>query len=285
MKKDFPRGRKVFLLTNPDLNKQDMLFEDLRYVEDDDLDLKQEYNDEDAILEFVIENLCPPVETLKQLEDFLLERNSSSDNPIELFIKDASVIRFQNDLKSKFILSAIKQKNETKGMGTLKIKGSKIELINFTFCPKCKKAFSFKELKNEYLRPRTIIDKTRQSKASQNARVHCLNCKTWFLPALIISDGTPTQQIEFLCRSQTIDAIELYMAKKGKSVLRKNNVNKMTNNDGLKAIANDLDYEDLLEYPTLLVNLMQYTPFNLVMSFLQRKNLQTREPLCGVWYP
>jgi len=83
-----------------------------------------------------------------------------------------------------------------------------------------------------------------------DTRVYCKNCGSYFLPSLVISDGTPKNEVQFLCRVQTIDAVENYFAQKDIDVLTKK-TNNIVQKDRLRAIKNDVFIKDLDEKPTL----------------------------------
>jgi hypothetical protein len=249
-------------------------------------------------------------ESLREFEDYLLLRKPNDGN-YGIFDKDVTMCRMDSIKNSEEILADIEQKNEEEKMGNFKIPSTKIKLINFSLCPICKKVFSFKDLSNYYANPK--IDtryKNIKEQYRQDTRVYCNDCGTYFLPALIISDGTPQSEIQFLCRIQTMHAIEDYYDKKGVGVLSKNKrnilkkeiitttttqtnskniINKIFSEDRssktniITAIRNDVFIKDMEEKSTLITNLLQYTPVNLVMNIIDGSNFREKDVLFGVW--
>jgi hypothetical protein len=143
-------------------------------------------------------------------------------------------------------------------------------------------------LKDYYLNPKP--DNTFSNRAKQyrlDTRVFCSECNTYFLPALVISDGTPKNEVQFLCRAQTANAIEVFYRNKGKEVLsakKENILKKQANGKIIKAILNDVSLNQLSAKPTLISNLLQYTPANLALNLIDGSNLQKGEVLFGLWH-
>ena len=101
------------------------------------------------------------------------------------------------------------------------------------------------------------------------------------MPSLVIVDGTPKNEVQFLCRVQAVNEIEEhYLKKLNKSVLTKNHNNIITL-DGKRAIVNDTHINELNKKPALLSNLLQYTPAHLALSFMQGENIRRRDILYG----
>jgi len=120
--------------------------------------------------------------------------------------------------------------------------------------------------------------------ARNDTRVFCRDCKTWFLPALIIADKTPINETQFLCRNQTMDAVETYFIKKGKRVLTKNKNNILAYPaNGFNAVKNDVVLSDMAENPTLIANMLQYTPANLAINLIDESNVEKGDVLYGWW--
>jgi hypothetical protein len=124
--------------------------------------------------------------------------------------------------------------------------------------------------------------KNRARQYREDTRVYCGNCGTWFLPSLIISDGTPKNEVQFLCRVQTIDAVEKYFSQKNMMVLTKNKQN-IIQKGNIWAIKNDVFIKDLDEKPTLITNIVQYTPFNLMMNLIDGTNVAKGDLLFNEW--
>jgi hypothetical protein len=118
-----------------------------------------------------------------------------------------------------------------------------------------------------------------------DTRVECNGCGAWFLPALVIADGTPKNEVQFLCRNQTMNAVERYLlSEKGKTVLTGNRKNILVNpKTGLKAVRNDVTLKQLEAKPTLIVNLLQYTPAPLVINLIEGTSVEKGDVLYGFW--
>jgi ribosomal protein L32 len=188
-----------------------------------------------------------------------------------------------NTRNGEKLLADIAQKNREEGMGNYQIPHTNITLINYSVCPTCGAVFSFKDLRTYYSNPKAIpLFKKRQDQQRQDTRVCCSECGTYFLPALIISDGTPKNEVQFLCRMQTMEAIESFYMKQRKSVLSKS-TNNILKNDKRRAIRNDVLLEDLSAKPTLIANLLQYTPAPLALNLMDGSNVKKGDVLYGSW--
>ena len=222
-------------------------------------------------------------ENIEVFEEYLIKREFIPEKPYGIFDKDISVCRFFNSDKNENLLEDIKRKNEEQGYGNVNIPNTNITLINYSFCSNCGTIFSFKEITDYYINPRP--DQRYKSRAHQyreDTRVYCNNCGTYFLPSLIISDGTPKKEVQFLCRVQTIDAIEKYFSQKNISVLTKNK-NNIIEKGTLKGIKNDVFLKDLDEKPALITNMVQYTPFNYIMNLIDGTNVKKGDLLFNEW--
>jgi hypothetical protein len=87
-----------------------------------------------------------------------------------------------------------------------------------------------------------------------------------------------------LCRVQTIDAVETYFSRKNTRVLTKNAQN-IVRQDGLTGIKNDVYIKALDEKPTLITNIVQYTPFNFIMNLVDGTNVEKGDLLFNEWNP
>jgi len=223
-------------------------------------------------------------ESIEEFELYLTKREFKPEKPYGLFgSQDVSICRFYNSENNDNRLSDIMKKNEEQGMGNIKIPNTNITLINYSFCPKCGTIFSFKEVVDYYRNPRP--DAWYGNKANQfrnDTRVYCYNCDSYFLPSLIISDGTPRNEVQFLCRIQTINAVEGFMLSKNIKVLTKENKN-IVYKDKLRAIKNDVSIKDLEKKPTLITNMLQYTPYNLIMNLIDGTNIGKGDLLFDEW--
>jgi hypothetical protein len=221
--------------------------------------------------------------SIEAFEDYLTKRKFTPEKPYGLFDEDVAVCRFFDHGRNENLLEDIKRRNEEQGYGNIKIPNTNIMLINYSFCPNCKTIFSFEEVSDYYMNPKP--DQRYKSRAYQyreDTRVYCHNCGTYFLPSLIISDGTPKNEVQFLCRVQTIDAVEKYFALKNVGVLTKKRKNIIQKNN-FKAIKNDVFIKDLDSRPTLITNIIQYTPFNLIMNLIDGKNVEKGDLLFNEW--
>jgi hypothetical protein len=192
--------------------------------------------------------------------------------------------RFFDDKDSEKFLAKIRDKNKQEGMGAIVIPGTKIELINYSVCPQCKNIFSYQDLMNYYLNP--VFDKHFANQIEQyrtDTRVCCPKCKAWFLPALLIVDGTPKNETQFLCRVQTVHAIEAYLEGKNIIALTRDK-NALIKSDKKRAIINKVLLSDLEEKPTLITNMLQYTPPALIPHLLDGSNDEKKDLLFGQWF-
>jgi hypothetical protein len=218
---------------------------------------------------------------IEAFEESLIKRKFEPEKPYGIFDKDVAVCKFYESKGNENILEEIKRRNEEQGLGNIKIPNTKITLINYSFCPSCKTVYSFSDLVNYYVNPKP--DENYKSKAFQyreDTRICCNNCGAYFIPSLIISDGTPKNEVQFLCRVQTINAVEKYFLNKGIFVLTRKNAN-IVQNKNLKAIKNDVFLKSLEAKPTLITNMLQYTPVNLMLNFINGSNVKNGDLLFG----
>ncbi|MDR1074585.1 MAG: hypothetical protein LBL45_13100 [Treponema sp.] len=223
-------------------------------------------------------------ENIEAFEQYLTERTYTPEKPYGVFDEDISICRFFSSSKNENLLEDIRRKNEAQGYGNIKIPNTKITLINYSFCTKCKTVFSFKELVDYYMNPKPDPRyKNRTCQYREDTRVYCNNCGAYFLPSLIISDGTPKNEVQFLCRVQTIEAVEKYFRQKNMKVLTENK-NNIIQKGKLRAIKNDVFIKDLDEKPTLATNIIQYTPFKYIMNFVDGTNVEKGDLLFDEWW-
>jgi hypothetical protein len=222
-------------------------------------------------------------ESIEAFEEYLTSRKFAPDVPYGLFETDVFICRFFDSKNNENTLAEIKKKNEEEGFGNIKIQNTEIELINYSFCPNCKTVFSFNELMKYYENPKPDVNyKSRAHQYREDTRVCCCNCDAYFMPSLIILDGTPKNEVQFLCRIQTINAVEKYFLGKRLRVLTKNAANIMQNGN-LKAIKNDVFLKGLEKKPTLITNMLQYTPINLMQNFIDGTNVEKGDLLFNEW--
>ena len=222
-------------------------------------------------------------DSLEDFEKYLKTRKLHQEKPYGIFQNDISVCRFFNSKNNDSLLADIKKKNEDEGLGNIKIPNTDITLINYSICPKCNTIFSFGDIISYYKNP--VQDTKFKSRAFQfrnDTRIYCRACSTFFLPSLVISDDTPFNEVQFLCRAQTIEAVEKYMWSKKEKVLTKKKSN-IVYNGNFKAIKNDVSILALKEKPTFVTNIIQYTPFNKILNFIDGTNIEKGDLLFDEW--
>ena len=187
----------------------------------------------------------PDYRALKTAADFeaYLSARHLPEKPYGMYGgADITVCRFSRAKNGENILADIERKNAEQGMGNVAIPNTNIRLINYSVCPKCGKVFSFRDLSVYYGSPRSDdYFSGRGEQARNDTRVFCADCETWFLPALVIADKSPKNEVQFLCRNQTMNAIEKYFMSEGKNVLTRNKANILVDTEsGNKAVRNDV---------------------------------------------
>jgi len=259
---------------------------DVLSVPGDDLDTYDDFTlmplEEVAVLTDGL--LYKPLRTIADFEAFLLERRPRED-PYGIFGADVTICHFFGSEKAESLLADIERKNAEQGMGNVQIPNTNIRLINYSVCPTCGRIFSFKELADYYRHPETDSRfSSYKDQARNDTRVKCFDCKTWFFPALVIADGTPKNELQFLCRNQTMHAVEKFFANKGKKVLTKIRANILSDTaNGFKAVKNDVTLGEMEEKPTLIANMLQYTPANLAINMIDGSNVEKGDVLYGWW--
>jgi len=222
-------------------------------------------------------------ESIEAFEKYLIEREFHPEKPYGNIDTNVRICKYFASEHGDNILADIKKKNEEQGFGNVKIPNTDIMLINYSFCPKCKTMYSFKEVIDYFEKPKP--DPMYKNPAHQyrnDTRVYCHNCDTYFLPSLVISDGTPKNEVQFLCRVQTINAVEYFMLSKNINVLTREKSNIVYKGKS-RAIKNDVSIMDLEEKPTLITNIIQYTPFHLIMNFIDGTNVKKGDLLFDEW--
>jgi hypothetical protein len=198
--------------------------------------------------------------------------------------RDVTMCRFSATKGGENLLADIERKNKSDGMGNAVIPGTNITLINFSVCPKCGHVFSFKDLRGYYLHPRP--DPAFKNTADQfrnDTRVFCAECGTYFIPSLVIADGIPKTETQFLCRTQTMHAIEDFYRMRGIKVLSRNRGNIVRRKKKCMGILNDVLLKEMESKPALISNLLQYTPPNLALNLLDGSNVRKGDLLYGSW--
>ena len=222
---------------------------------------------------------------IENFESFIKNRIFEPDIIYDHFEEDITMCRFFNSKDGETILADIERKNIEQNMGNIIIPNTKIKLINYSICPKCKTVFSFKELMDYYKYPKTdSMFKNRAIQMRKDTRICCFECGEYFLPALVISDGTPRNEVQFLCRMQTVEAIEEFFLDRGEKILSKNRKNIVREN-GYITIRNDLPLQELESKPALISNILQYTPINLISNLIDGTNIEKGDILFGKLNP
>jgi hypothetical protein len=201
-----------------------------------------------------------------------------------IFDKDVTMCRLSGTKNGENLLADIERKNKAEGMGNAAVPGTNITLINFSVCPKCGHVFSFKDLREYYLHPRP--DPAFKNPADQfrnDTRAFCAECGTYFLPALVIADGTPKTETQFLCRTQTMHAIEDFYRGKGVKVLSRSAGNIVRKQRKCTGVLNDVLLKEMEPKPTLITNLLQYTPANLALNRLDGSIVRKGDLRYGAW--
>ena len=72
------------------------------------------------------------------------------------------------------------------------------------------------------------------------------------------------------------------MLSKNTKVLTKEKSN-IVYKDNLRSIKNDVSIIDLEEKPTLITNIIQYTPFHLIINFIDGTNVEKGDLLFDEW--
>jgi hypothetical protein len=81
-----------------------------------------------------------------------------------------------------------------------------------------------------------------------------------------------------------MDAVEKYFMAIGNQVLTKKNGNVLTDNaTGLKAVKNDVLLNEMAQKPTLITNMLQYTPANLALNLMDGTKTEKGDVLYGLW--
>ncbi|MFP3040585.1 hypothetical protein LQZ19_02075 [Treponema primitia] len=234
---------------------------------------------------------CPPnwsedfigdsIDLTDMFDSLLTSKPEYPEKPYGFFHNEVPMCSFFRSRAGENILSDIETKNEEQGLINSGIPNTRIKLINYSVCPNCNRIFSFKELSEYYSNPK--LDTAFRDKADQyrrDTRFCCPECGSYFLPSLVISDGTPKNEVQFLCRGQTVEAIENCFIQNNKKVLTKNRHN-IYYNDHVKVVKNDVALEELESRPTLISNLLLYTPAKLALNLMDGSNIVKGDILYG----
>ncbi|WP_461247686.1 FliG C-terminal domain-containing protein [Treponema sp. R6D11] len=218
---------------------------------------------------------------IEEFKAFLLEyrpaENPYGHYPRNIY-KNTPVCRYFDSKNSEKLLLKIEEKNEEEGKGSFRIPNTGIKLINYSVCPKCGTVFSYSNMfRSEWFHP---DDK----RYKEDTRYCCYNCETLFFPSLVIVDGIPKNEVQFLGKVQTAKAIERFYGRQGKNVLTREKENIMIKEMGdvtYKSIRNDVILKQLSSKPTLIANLLQHTPKNMMLNLIDGTNFAKGDALFG----
>jgi len=231
-------------------------------------------------------------ESTEQFIHYLSYRQLLPEKTYSAWEADISVCRFFTNKvgeKEENILSDIRRINEEQGMGNVKIPDTNIEIINYSPCPKCKTIHSFSDVFNYYMNPTPDPRfKSKQEQYALDTRVQCKECNDYFLPALIVTDGSPKNECQLICRSQTMREVVVFMQESYSLrvlTMKKENILTHPEDPNKRAWRNDVDARLLKTRQTLFTNFLQYTPAPNILNFITRKNLTLQEPMYGAWMP
>jgi hypothetical protein len=229
-------------------------------------------------------------ESTEEMLEFLKFREAVPEKVYGMFEQDITICRFFSGKigeKQENILADIRAINEKEGMGNIKVPDTSLEIINYSPCPKCETVHSFSDIFHYYMHPTPDETfKNENEQRSLDTRVQCKECGSYFLPALIITDGNPRNEYQMICRSQTLREVTVFMQQEFKLrvlTLDKNNILPHPTNAKKAGWRNDIDSSKLKLRPALFANVLQYTPAPLMLDFLSRKNLVEKEPIFGAW--
>lgn len=226
-----------------------------------------------------------PFATVEELAELLTSASIVEPVYAHAFAPAAPMARLSAQRDSLALLDATRALNDAEARGNFRIPGTGVELIPFAQCRKCKTQHSQGDLDRYYRSPPPDNRLGRREQMREDTRFRCKKCRAIFLPTLVVVDGRPVTEFQYLCRIQTAHAIERYLWEStGRPVLTRNPASVMRR-AGQQAIANDVCLGDLRARPTLIANMLQYTPPQFVRSLITGANLQRPEPLYGAWFP
>ena len=258
-------------------------------------------------------------EDIDDVKKYLI-KNHETEEIYGFSSKNIPISSFFHSENAVYFLDEIKRRNKQEEMGNFYLAPTKILLVNYSVCPKCAHVFSFKDLSLYYIKQKPDpAYKGAMDQQRHDTRMFCQNCRSYFLPSLLVIDDVPKNEFQFLSRIQTMNIIEDFYEKKGVCVLSRDTKN-LVRTDGfrmrclsedkedlkmnfladmfisvpssdydnhnkkiLKGIKNDILLRELEERPTLLANLLQYTPTNLIPTLINGANFVKNDMLFGVW--
>jgi hypothetical protein len=222
---------------------------------------------------------------IEALDILIQQRNEIEPEAYGMFETNVEAVRFFNDKNSEEFLADIRAENEKNNLGNKRIPGTNIEIINYSVCPKCRHKYSMKDLMDYYAKP--IPDPfygDMRSQYKHDTRMYCVECGTYFLPALVIADGYPRNESQFLCRAQTIESIEqFYASNYNRKVLTKDS-QKIKFPDETFGIRMNIHLAEMFERPGLVSNLLQYSPAQHIIDLSNDEHLIKDDSLYNLVY-
>ena len=210
---------------------------------------------------------------IDNIEDYLFNKSKEiKEDAYSLFEKDIAVSRFSTNPNALNVLDEIYEKNKKSKMGNKKIPNTNIELVNFSQCPYCEKVWSMEDLTQYYKNPYFDQNYTKKEILREDTSIMC-KCNNRFNPSLLIMDATTKEETQFLCRMQTIDAIEkFYLKEFNRDVLTrdKGKIKRYPNKE--VAISSNILIDELALKPTLVTNYIQYSTAPHILKFLDSDN-------------
>lgn len=194
--------------------------------------------------------------------------------------------RFFTDPHGPTILADIESLNRRHGVTIVRVPGTSVRLVNYTYCPRCDTVHSRRDVMAYFSNPDSPDDAAipRRQQLRGDPRVACKTCREMFLPSLLVVDGKPTSECPFLGTLQTIDAIEVVYLKHSRRKVLTRNPDNIVHRKGRRMVRNDVWIGDLIEHPTLMANLVLHTPPDLVTSLIEGRNVANEEPLMGLQF-
>lgn len=212
-----------------------------------------------------------------------LRTQSLRSEPVSgMFTKDALVVSLHSTKNGDQVLADLIALNKKEGGGTVSVPGTDLQLVNFSRCPTCGTLFSAQDLRNYYRNPVPATDLAhRHLQLRQDPRVVCHECSTAFLPSLVIADSLPRNEVPFLCRLQTIHAVEVYMKEQHERPVLSQVASNVRTVAGKQQILNDLSISQLAPKPGLILNILQYSTVPAQLHFLDGSNREHSDLIFG----
>ena len=252
----------------------------------------------------------------------ILNRPIKGERPYGFVTENVGISSYFNSDKGEQMLSQIKQKNKEEGHKSFAIPRINIQFINYSVCPKCSHIYSYNDLLNYYMKPKldSAFKQGMEAQLRQDTRMFCAKCKNYFLPSLLImdgiKDGVVKNEVQFLSKMQTLNAIEEHFQELGYSVLTRDDSN-LLKKDGvtiresrslkedarnsfiigvlntksnasssmiLKGIHNDIFLKELESKPMIICNLLQYSnTMEIALNLIMGINVEKGDVLFGLW--